>query len=106
MLGSYVPVNNPRNPLLVTRLQNRNMRVTVSNQKADVMFELYNPNQPIEQFNANLTVPVKHIHETEYKELDKWTKETKSVHESDSLNVKTLTNGNVNYHTGIPKNRR
>ena len=64
MLGSRVIVDNPRNPFVITQLQNRNMRVTVNRQKATVMYELFDPNQPIEQFNANIVTPVKPIHET------------------------------------------
>ena len=66
MLGSLVTINDPKDARIVTTLQVRNVRITVTRQKAEVMFELYDPKQPIEQFNANLAVPTRPIHDTVY----------------------------------------
>jgi len=106
MLGSLVTINNPKNTRAVTTLQARNVRITITHQKAEVMFELYDPKQPVEQFNANLAVPTRPIHDTRSipdSELDAWTKDISYLSRSDSQSVvETSTAGPVHYCTGIP----
>ena len=106
MLGSLVTINDPKDARIVTTLQVRNIRITVTRQKAEVMFELYDPKQPVEQFNANLAVPTRPIHDTRSipdSNLDTWTNDISYLYRSDSESVvETLTSGPINYRTGIP----
>jgi len=106
MLGSLVTINDPKDARIVTTLQVRNVRITVTHQKAEVMFELYDPKQPVEQFNANLAVPTRPIHDTQSipdSNLDTWTNDISYLYRSDSKSVvETLTLGPINYYTGLP----
>ena len=109
VLGSDVFIDDPENPGVVTRLQVRNMRISVINQKTNMLMELYKHDQPIEHYNASIVAPVKLIRETKHEEtkkeednsLEKWTDEMSEYQEKDSATVETLTTQKHNYVTGI-----
>jgi hypothetical protein len=134
MLGTKVPVDSPFNSLFVTNLQCRNIRISVTNQKSIISMELYNEYQPIEQFNSNIIVPVKSIHDTGYNDTKSnsdvetssdsnttnsqqsqdtnshatysqtWRKDMQNYTNTSALKVPTLTSGDVNYLVGISSN--
>ena len=72
VLGSDVFIDNPSNPKLIAKLQVRNMRVTVDNQKATMQMELYRHDQPVESYNSSIVAPVKPIHDVNTISPEEW----------------------------------
>lgn len=81
------------------------MRIEVQNQKATVLYELYDPNQPVDQSNISIIWPTKPTYEFQYGKLDdeiqKWLEDLRK-HQLSSTTIKTQVRGKINYITGIP----
>jgi len=130
LIGSRVIVDDPfTNHLLY--LQVRNLRINIKYQKATMMLELYDPNQPVEQYSSSLVVPCKPVSEFKFdyedetetetenifskqqefnvepdKELQQWLEETRQIHNYSAITVKTKMKDEVNYLTGLPIKER
>ena len=101
MLGSLVEIDDYISGTNIN-LEVRNIRISVKQQRTTVTYELYDPNQPIEQFNSNITVPSPSSHKGEFVELDEYNKDIQEKQNSTKLSVKTKIKGDVNYLTGVP----
>jgi len=64
VLGSLVEINDPIQKKTI-RLQVRNIHLNVRGQRASIVLELYDPNQPIDQLNSGLIIPCKPLTDLE-----------------------------------------
>ena len=128
LIGSKVKVDDPFTKKSLD-LQVRNLRINIKYQRATIMLELYDLNQPVEQYSSSLIVPCKSVSEFKYdyedeteientfskqqefnvepdKELQQWLEETRQVHNYNAITVKTKMKDEVNYLTGLPIKER
>ena len=122
LIGSKVKVDDPFTKNLLD-LQVRNIRINIRYQRATIMLELYDPNQPVEQYNSSLVVPCKPVSEFKFDyedetenifskqqefntepdaELQQWLEETRQIHNYSAITVKTKMKDEINYLTGLP----
>jgi len=126
LIGSKVKVDDPFTKNLLD-LQVRNIRINIRYQRATIMLELYDPNQPVEQYNSSLVVPCKPVSEFKFDyedetenifskqqefntepdaELQQWLEETRQIHNYSAITVKTKMKDEINYLTGLPIKER